>query len=134
MTLEKQVCSLELAQKLKNLGVKQESYFSWVISQDKEKREIVQLRKTDIGIYNNPLYKMYHAYSVAELGEMLPDRVKFDDGTRLLSWLVYEKMGDVHWIKYYRHGAETAHVEHASTEADARAKMLIYLLENNLLK
>jgi hypothetical protein len=29
MELEKQVCNLELAQKLKKLGVKQESLFYW---------------------------------------------------------------------------------------------------------
>ena len=32
MKLEQQVCSLELAQKLKELGVKQESLFYWTYS------------------------------------------------------------------------------------------------------
>jgi hypothetical protein len=31
MNLNQQVCSLELARKLKELGVKQESYFWWAI-------------------------------------------------------------------------------------------------------
>lgn len=127
MPLEKQVVSLELAQKLKELGVKQESYFSWVISQDKEKREIVQLRKTDIGIYNNPLYKMYHAYSVAELGEMLP----------VCTWSskVVSTFGKYNCWRFKDGGGVTEKdTFYADTEADARAKMLIYLLVNNLIE
>lgn len=138
MELNKQVCSLELAKKLKELGVKQESYFSWVISQDKEKRDIIQLRKTDIGIHNNPLYKMYHAFTVAELGEMLPVNIEKDG---VLYWLVCKKeflrnieRTPIYIVSYESQlYGEIGHT-YLYTEADARAKMLVYLLENGLIK
>lgn len=130
--LEKQVSSLELSQKLKELGVKQESLFYWCHKWEGSSDEDAG---QDIVCYGRGYntYTICSSFTVAELGEMLPDRVKFDDGTHLLSWLVYEKMGDVHWVKYYRHGTDTAHVEHADTEADARALCLIYLIENKLI-
>jgi hypothetical protein len=68
------------------------------------------------------------AFTVAELGEMLPDPtdeswyVAMKEGSKWLCWEnqrgFYEDKGQHVW---------------SDTEADARAKMLIYLLENGLL-
>lgn len=110
MELEKQVCSLELAKKLKELGVKQESLFWWNISD---------------GIVIGEQYRRppsISAFTVAELGEMLPGN--FNTIRR----------GDGSWLAYDGNAADNVnHQEISDTEADARAKMLIYLLENNLL-
>ena len=124
MTLEQQVCSLELAKKLKDLGVKQESYFRHVRLSDKpdltEDWYILDRKPTDY-------IEIVSAFTVAELGEMLPD-----------NFHTYRKGGDKqYWcgmdIKlYYIKDSDWWNHEEAPTEADARAKMLIYLLENNL--
>ena len=75
------------------------------------------------------------AFTVAELGEMLPDEYPGDSESILMCFKV---SGGKEWSKWYvRYQKddleETIHTEFAGTEADARAKMLIYLLENNLL-
>src|ERR1051325_10817319 len=62
MQLEQQVCSLELAKRLRELGVKQESYFYWFF--EEYNHEPVGWRiQTEEGDYS--------AFTVAELGEML---------------------------------------------------------------
>lgn len=119
MQLENQVVSLEIAKKLKELGVKQESYFfwvivngSWVISGGYELLD-EELRM-----------ETYSAFTVAELGEMLPEKCFVTDKQDGKWWNV--KYLDPHDVsKNYT----TAH----EGEADARGKMLIYLLENNLI-
>lgn len=121
MKLEQQVVSLELAQKLKELGVKQESLFYYQVGQ-------IYLRSQHIDpkmlIADNGERTLYmpefdvSAYTVAELGEMLPKQYR--------SW----KSGDdKEWIC----DTWASTVQRAETEADARAKMLIYLVENNLI-
>jgi len=112
MKLENQVCSLELAKQLKELGVKQESLFWW----------------WNDGIYHYTLLDgveiedAISAFTVAELGEMLPN--DFISGTD--SWGHYCCWSESNVII-------VDDVFNADTEANARAKMLIYLLENNLL-
>ena len=120
MELKNQVCSLELAKKLKELGVKQESSFTWGIGGDKCEDEWTLLFSGDDGWSTRDFY---FAFSVAELGILL-------DGfayTIQLGWNpnLFECLPchDVH-INY---------PIYADTEADARAKMLIYLLENKLI-
>lgn len=110
MELEKQVVSLELAKKLEELGVKQESLFYW--RRHKVKGMVIEYGRNDLDEY------LTAAFTVAELGEMLPDRTRTDkrDGS---SWVSCE---------------ELVKPEIADTEADARAKMLIYLIENGLIK
>ncbi len=73
MKLEQQVCNLELAKKLKELGVKQESYFTWVHWRDDSEDD-----GWDVYHFDNPSHTMgvdYSAFTVAELGELLPDNV-----------------------------------------------------------
>lgn len=123
MKLNQQVCSLELAQKLKTLGVKQESLFGWV--------------EDDGGIFisDDPKRWIYSfsAFTVAELGEMLPWMI---DGR----FVCCTKGRDGSWNIYYEKNSLGFPIEGvriddqgADTEADARTKMLIYLLENKLI-
>jgi hypothetical protein len=66
MPLEQQVCSHELAKRLAELGVRQESVFWWV-----DRR----LRYTGGRASHAPLQGGIAAFTVAELGEMLPDDI-----------------------------------------------------------
>jgi hypothetical protein len=80
MELEKQLCSLEFAKRLKELGVKQESAFWWIEgdliyrgewgdpSDDASKR----MEQKELDEYMSTLFS---AFTVAELGEMLPERI-----------------------------------------------------------
>lgn len=122
MKLEQQVVSLELAKKLKELGVKQyESHFQWVIDEF-PKKGMSYISNTGDEI--EPGNDRVDAFTVAELGEMLPLELE----TVSIIKTGYED-GKWQW-EYKLHGF----FGHTQTEADARAKMLIYLLENNLIK
>ena len=113
--LEKQVCSLELSKRLKELGVKQESYFYWC----------------DAGIGYRVVtdrYRIdeneYSAFTVAELGILLMQAMggigKDAHNTDCLP--------DWNWITQRWEWNEIG----TDTEADARAKILINLRENRL--
>ena len=119
MKLEQQCCSLELAKRLKELGVKQESFFyyyystilkSWLISVHKD----IERDLDDIS-----------AFTVAELGNMFPFACVISTYNGGISGYVCESIA----IPYHNKIPEI----NGETEADARAKMLIYLLENNLI-
>jgi len=115
MTIEQQVPSLELCKRLKELGYPQNSLFYWVIEELHQEFAIVVYRcGCEKGLITS---KSYSAPTVAELGEMLPPKqpnfpIKFD------KWRTI--MGNFEVIS-------------ADTEADARAKVMIYLLENKLI-
>jgi|SRR6187551_1386829 len=128
MELSKQVCSLELAQKLKELGIRQESYFYWVkgFPTRIEAREGIGSKYTSI--------RLFSAFTVAELGEMLPDEFPNDSDSQIRIFKTYS-MDLLRWyVRYENEVLESVnHCEYADTEADARAKMLIYLIENKLI-
>ena len=70
MTLEQQVCSLELAKRLKELGVQQESYFNWILNANDNWLVWDDTMRSD---YETGREKdAISAFTVAELGEMLP--------------------------------------------------------------
>lgn len=119
MTLEKQLVSLELSQKLKALGVQKHSLYVMDSYGDIYHTERDRLDECET---------YYPAYSVAELGEMLPVTVK---GSRLHYW----QFPSGHSVEYLpvAKNSEKFHVD-GDTEADARAKMLIYLLEHSLIE
>jgi hypothetical protein len=122
MKLENQVCSLDLAKRLKELGVKQESLFWWVWGHNVQ-RELNYGRIEDDN---------FAAFTVAELGEMLPCFFKTEENGYVN--LVIRKMADNDWhIEYVSYKEVIYKITEVVTEADARAKMLIYLKENNLV-
>ncbi len=115
MKLEDQVCSLELAKKLKELGVKQNSLFRWVKSELNGKPIIVRNRH-----YRKTLA---FAYSVAELGEIL-----IEHGHNFFPYFCDQAEMKCYVFNF---GPYPNYVS-GQTDADFRAKMLIYLIENKL--
>lgn len=147
MQLEKQVCSLELSKKLKELGVKQESIFYYW--HDKCKINLapnIELPKIET---------ICSTFTVAELGEMLPRYIADADqplsGVKGKQYpLIIECLADDYssdnkingWR--IRYGDTKVKVDselklnsggiyYVGTEADVRAKMLVYLIENKLI-
>jgi len=137
MTLEDQVCSLDLARKLKKLGVKQNSAFWWEQVKIAGKNVWSKEWKLSFNNYSMP-YDNSHitsAFTVAELGAMLPVQVETGEGlTGIQSELLQLTKGsfpdgNLWQVMYY-----DVIFMNAKTEADARAKMLIYLIEKNLIE
>lgn len=112
MKLEQQVCSLELAKKLKELGAKPESYFVW---EGADEIGYVIKRHVDSG-------SNISAFTVAELVRFFPRHVTIQirnnrpDETRLMVEVAQE------WFQ-----------EDGDSTSDTLATMLIYLLENKLI-
>ena len=79
MKLESQVCSLELAKRLKELNCKQESLWWWYKNPRTQYKiglshseYIFELLPHSLIALAKTSYKRYSAFTVAELGEMLP--------------------------------------------------------------
>lgn len=148
MKFEYQVCSLELTKRLRELGVKQESFCYWHVNHINSDMVFLRNRSecAEIDVWRSEkdnCENFFSAFTVAELGEMLPPLI----GEAVLhtfrvprkkDWAVsYERMevvthgdnvtgySDRAWVSDYFFSAPT--------EADARAEMLIYLLENKLM-
>lgn len=127
MKLENQVTNKEISNRLKELGVKQESYFQWRDIRDRNSDDPFL---TESYNFNHSTDIIASAFTVAELGEMLPTHMVISSTA---SSVVDDKIVD--WIcesnanLYY----EKIQYQVANTEADARGKMLIYLLENKLI-
>jgi hypothetical protein len=121
MKINDQVASLKLANELKELGVKQDSVWCWVKSPCRDRGYECRLS------WNiDPYLENYSAYTVAELGEMLKNHAHI-----LPEWNKY-CMG-AKWFSdiYSTFGYCQINEE---TEADARAKMLIYLIKEGTIK
>lgn len=137
MKLEDQVCSLELAKKLKELGVEQKSIFVWEYYNDT--CYAVKFFPFAIVINDFTQAELYSAFTVAELGEMLPECIKGKTNPADDRPIIYEK-------SYFNHSAVNYYFIFGSykngsrypifseeNEANARAKMLIYLLEEKMM-
>jgi hypothetical protein len=139
MNLESQVCSLEIAKRLKELGCEQKSLFFWSSFNNKW-----YLQDSSNGspmqefIENN---RVIVAYTVAEIEKLLPSILKYGNCTAYLEYhhknreLGYWLDGENEYGKYHNLiviNQEYCHYQ-ATTMADAYGKMLIYLLENKLI-
>ena len=123
MEIKNQVCSFALATRLKELGACQLSYFVWARMWGEnsmgDRITFNGVIPTESAANNSYLEEtLCSAFTVAELGEILVGRA-YSAGTEKDKWAC--RLNGVQ-------GVVTA-----DTEADARAKMLVYLLENNLI-
>jgi hypothetical protein len=141
MELEKQVVSFEVSQEMKKLDFKQESIFYWRSWEDYNHNEELT-GGIDLVYVENEIIKdssyvnFYSAYTVAELGEMLPMSFNPKNDYEYFLEIGHDSYG---WSCVYRFydqdgsSIDYGNIFRADIEADARAKMLIYLIENNLL-
>lgn len=123
MEIKQQVTDLKLSKQLDILNVKQDSIWMWAKWELwKEPKLVLSDLATDTKLMclSGKREYAYSAYAVAELGEMLKEKCVMPDFYKK-DWFFLDKKGKK-WL------LET------KTEANARAKMLIYLLENNLIK
>ena len=124
MELRKQTVCEELSNKLKELGIKHESLFyhyqHFIGRWDDMRNYWGEYITASYCFMDWKEAETVSAFTVAELGEILKDDMMPE----------YSKIEKV-WIRYYK---EKGKFLKADNEADARAKMLIYLIENNLLE
>ncbi len=136
MKLENQVTSLEPSKSLEKFRVKQDSMWMWVMYKLWKEPQIWHSDlATDVKItcLSGKRVYAYSAFTVAELGEMLPAypparlerqigfNMRFVKEKHSNVWLVgYKKLYIDDWWK----------VEEAKTEVEATAKLLIHLLKN----
>lgn len=145
MKLEQQVTSLEISKRLKELGVNQESLFyhaktgytgQYSFLGTKGEMSLFASKELHDEAGANSTYDLVSAFTVAELGEMMHPHAYSIKGKS-------EKVEDKWICRYWgentqdailrEHKTTIGHIERADTEADARGKMLVYLIENNLL-
>jgi hypothetical protein len=132
MKIENQVCSLEQAKRLKELGVVQKSYFQW----NDTKHAEPYINNSVFGESHPPIE--FSAFTVAELGVMLYEPEK--------DWLGLLGNNIIGFHCSYIHEDEMFGEEKSlcsfpnekdpnflPTEAQARAEMLIHLLENDII-
>ena len=120
MKLENQVVSLELEKKMKELGFKQESIWFWqeyksgggciYLLPKKEVKGFIG--KTEVCDY-------YSAYTVAELGEMLPIGI-------VMTKYEFNKGGEIRWACAYN-DENIGNRICDDTLANCLARMLIWL-------
>ncbi len=117
LKFEQGVCNKDLAKRIKELGVKQDSLWAWERFNTGEDDLSLQM-----GSKNQSENEYYSAFTVAELGELLEhytSYIHFMPNWKYHSWKVQ---------------LENKEIARTYTEADARAKMLIYLLEEGYVK
>lgn len=143
MKLENQVCLREQGQRLAVLGVTQQSAWHHVAIKTKEGiKWFLATKVSDVYIvygtvsgqelphYDESVIKeCYSAYTVSELGVMLPELY--------VSGYTYKRDSCIccHYKEAARKGSNDRYEKwmgKGNTEAEARAALLMYLLENNL--
>lgn len=130
MDLQKQVISLSQAKRLKELGIEGWTYFVFVKHKGQNDIPFID-NSLDLPDLSH-LEEVAAAFTVAELGQMLPPR----DG-----WYTFYSMHDKSWICTNVFDEDIVLFDDVEddvsdtfeTEAQARAAKLIHLLENNLV-
>lgn len=138
MDLSKQCCTAAQAKKLRELGITQTGLFTWLfdIMNETHKLSGQTVEAIELQVKSDPhswAWKtiaekgIYSAFTCAELGALLPKDFGNNDGHM---WSYYHRHN---WkgesVGYTAFGVEPIEQEWFEYEAEARADMLIKLLE-----
>lgn len=123
MKIEQQVCSMEQGQIFQQFGIIGHSYFVWWFN---DPQYFLDSSSAD---FDNPhLVEVCPAFSVAELGIMLPDEIKSE---HIYSMWIDERFGEPG--RQFTTSMLNVDMQQGwESEAECRADLLIYLLENKL--
>lgn len=135
LTLEQQVSSLESSKSLRELGCPQDTHFYWMtVNHNTEPGFHWELLDREHPLYRKNSDFCISSYTVADLGEMLPFYlVGIGELVCIKNHIRDRKTGwNVGYNKTVNGGKETPRLC-ANIEAEARAKLLIHLLENGLM-
>lgn len=135
MKKEEQVCTLDQGKKLEELGVKADAIFFWYrgfSNVNGPAGTLVTKEWCDERCVQNAIYP---AYTVAELGEMLPHTLF---GEKMLIVSAPSEETEYLWCAMYVDVTEALsevkeHWADGDTMAEALAQLLIYLLTNKLI-
>lgn len=120
MKIEQQVCSLELSKKLKELGVKQESYFAWVNIETHD--PYIMPSYTEHYKFDD---YMISAFTASELFNILPSGIIVEKTTD--GYEIGRRILNLNDIDKFRIDVLNENL------ANALSEYLIYLIENKIL-
>jgi len=132
--IENHVTSLEISKKLKSLNIPQESKFYWSFydgGNTKEYPGIISTNEANHGFKED----LISAFLSSELGEMLPQILEIKG----IKYQLFVSVAlDKQWFVVYAneedyHDNAPIRIIMRHNEADARAKMLIHLIENSII-
>lgn len=134
MKLQDRVCTLKQAERLKELGTTQDAIWFWAFPLNERmistRKGIIHNTTCDDILRDNDGDEFDHAvaaaFTVAELGVMLPNgydtmRITSKDSHKVPVWQGYDDDGNYFIMTPYK------------TEAECRAAMIIYMLENKVI-
>jgi hypothetical protein len=127
--IARQVCPPALAQQLKALDVPQDSLWYWVPSRSGQHPLLVPAED----LVEHPLFQTaaVSAFTVGELGELLPSEIEQNGEFLRLLCLKSPRTFSVTYVLTPA-DRQSGIERKPPTEADARAQMLLYLIENKL--
>lgn len=134
MKLENQVCTRQQAERLHDLGIAGKALFGYCQvnpggHNHEQSYSAILPAIFELAIPDLATTFEFDAWTTAELGRMLPETILLSNGREADFKMV--KDGN-YWEARYVSGYNDTALESAKTEASARAKLLIYLLEVKL--
>ena len=141
MNIVEQVVSLGVSKKLAEAGYPQEGVWWWAIQDGNNRdRDELVFRKggklSAMGLWST-VEDFFVAPTVVELGLVLPSKITIGviAGKSQIHYL-YTAKSDIDFTCFYAmyNGQTRIHSEDSNTEADARAKLWLWLKENGYLE
>lgn len=133
MKIENQVCSLEQAKRLEELGIEGGTAFYWKVNETQSVVTESQMRFW-IEKYVPVCNDYYPAFTVAELGVMLPDFITSDAlYTYQQRRATLDRVKRNHEISYWNLGDKKLYSSYSNSEAECRASLVIYLLKEKII-
>lgn len=138
MNIESQVCSLQLAKRLKELNVKQDSLFVWEYFNDNCYAVKFKIHAAVPNKFLNDGVSWFSAYTVGELDNLLPDSICFGlpkEGEKQYYSIIYSKHGNNYHANIINIPVSKMIPEIISDNpANTKALLLIKLIENKLME